>query len=158
MKFESHSIVFQEIPNEISLAFNISNCPYRCKGCHSSFLQRDEGDEINEGVIDQVMNQYHRIPLTCICFMGGDRHPDQINKLAVHIRNKYPKMKIGWYSGNYIVSDGVDLTNLDYLKLGPYIESKGGLNSPTTNQKFYTVELGNLSDATYLFWGSGVLM
>ena len=31
---------------------------------------------------------------------------------------------------------------LNYLKLGPYDERLGGLESPTTNQRFYRVEQG----------------
>ena len=34
------------------------------------------------------------------------------------------------------------LALLDYLKLGPYDERLGGLDSPTTNQRFYRVERG----------------
>ena len=31
---------------------------------------------------------------------------------------------------------------LDFLKLGPYDERLGGLDSPATNQRFYRVERG----------------
>ena len=34
------------------------------------------------------------------------------------------------------------LALLDYLKLGPYDERFGGLDSPTTNQRFYRIERG----------------
>jgi hypothetical protein len=45
----------------------------------------------------------------------------------------------------------VDLANFDYIKLGPYDPARGGLDSPTTNQRFYRVEGGKLVDATSLF-------
>lgn len=40
---------------------------------------------------------------------------------------------------------------LDYLKLGHYDERLGGLDSPTTNQRFFRIEAGKLFDQTYLF-------
>lgn len=40
---------------------------------------------------------------------------------------------------------------LDYLKVGAYDERLGGLDSPTTNQRFYQVEYGLLEDKTQLF-------
>ena len=39
-------VVFTEIPDEVTLELGISNCPYRCEGCHSPFLQADVGEEL----------------------------------------------------------------------------------------------------------------
>ena len=50
---EDTSVVFLEIPDEICCAINISNCPHRCDGCHSQYLRKDIGDELNKDVIDQ---------------------------------------------------------------------------------------------------------
>lgn len=44
MKYVDTKIVFQELPNEITLAINISGCPCACIGCHSSYLSQDIGD------------------------------------------------------------------------------------------------------------------
>ena len=43
---EDTSVVFAEIPDEITLAINISNCPGSCPGCHSPYLQQDTGEEL----------------------------------------------------------------------------------------------------------------
>ena len=40
----------------------------------------------------------------------------------------------------------------DYVKLGQYIESLGGLKSPTTNQRLYKRENDNWTDITSVFW------
>lgn len=40
---------------------------------------------------------------------------------------------------------------LDYLKTGHYDEKLGGLDCPTTNQRFYRLESGRLIDRTTLF-------
>lgn len=37
------------------------------------------------------------------------------------------------------------------LKLGPYIETLGGLKSETTNQRLYHIVNGTMEDITYRF-------
>ena len=34
---------------------------------------------------------------------------------------------------------GFDTAAMDYIKLGPYIPSRGGLDSPQTNQRMYRI-------------------
>ncbi len=148
LKFVSYDIVFQEIPNEISLAFNISNCPHRCKGCHSQWLWRDEGEVLDTQTLDNIID-YYDVQVTCVCFMGGDNDPQTLNDLSAHIKNKY-NIKTAWYSGNEFLSKDVELRNFDFIKLGPYIASKGGLDKKTTNQRLYQVSSNlQLIDITY---------
>lgn len=143
IKFTNWDVVFQEVPDEVSLAFNISNCPIHCPGCHSKWLWDDVGNELTFEVLDEVISSQLE-GITCVAFMGGDADVDTIVKLAQYVRDKY-NLKIAWYSGrvelpieNYqLVSDII--SNCDYIKLGPYIETKGGLSSPTTNQVLYKV-------------------
>ena len=71
--------------------------------------------------------------------MGGDAAPDEIQNLSKWIKDEYPHLKTAWYSGRESIPDGFDLKCLDYIKLGPYIESLGGLKSPATNQALYSV-------------------
>ena len=57
-----------------------------------------------------------------------------------------------WYSGAEALPEGIDPRNFDYIKIGPYIESAGGLKSATTNQRLYRVgEDGSLNDITIKF-------
>ena len=42
-RYINTDIVFQEFPDEVTLAINISECPCRCPGCHSQFLWADRG-------------------------------------------------------------------------------------------------------------------
>lgn len=44
-----------------------------------------------------------------------------------------------------------DVSHFQYIKLGPYIESLGGLKSETTNQRLYHIENGIMEDITYRF-------
>ena len=35
LRYTNTDIVFQELPDEVTLAVNLSGCPCRCPGCHS---------------------------------------------------------------------------------------------------------------------------
>ena len=158
LKYVDTKVTFAEVPNEISLCINISNCPCACKGCHSSYLAEDIGNKLNSDSIKELINNNKGI--TCICFMGGDSNPLEVDALAQFIKINYP-IKTAWYSGRQELSKEIDLKNFDYIKLGPYIEELGPLNSKTTNQRFYEVvqvyyedsTFGyELIDITYKFW------
>ena len=144
LKYVDTKIVFQEIPDEITLAINISNCPCNCEGCHSSYLAEDIGERLDFDSLNKIIND--NTGVTCISFMGGDANPDNVNSLAEFIRAKYPELKIAWYSGRHF----------DYVKLGPYIKDKGPINCKTTNQVL--LEVGVIQgkvftkDITAKFW------
>ena len=150
LKYVDTKVVFQEVPNEITLAINISNCPCHCKNCHSSYLAEDIGEELNSHSLKGLIDNNKGI--TCISFMGGDSSPYEIKDLAMFVRVAYPKLKIAWYSGRQELSKDIELSNFDYIKLGPYKEEFGPLNSRTTNQRFYKVVNGELIDITSVFW------
>ena len=143
LKCCSYDIVCQEIPDEITLAVNISGCPNRCPGCHSPWLWEDEGEWLTEEMLSMLMDRYSSA-VTCFCFMGGDADPAEVERLSRWIRDAYPRIKTAWYSGRESLPEGFDLNVLDFLKLGPYREELGALKSPTTNQALYRV----MSDST----------
>jgi anaerobic ribonucleoside-triphosphate reductase activating protein len=147
MKFTNYDIVFREIPDETTLAINISGCPCHCPGCHSSYLADDIGEELT---YESLMNMVNgNVGITCISFMGGDANPSYINHLAELLRDSESSLRIAWYSGRQELSDKVDLKNFDYIKLGPYIEELGGLDKKTTNQVLYKVVGSDLVDITH---------
>ena len=80
VKYYNSMVVFEEIPNEITLAINITNCPCHCKGCHSQFLWEDVGTDLTFEELDRIIKENDGI--TCVCFMGGDSNPCYINELA----------------------------------------------------------------------------
>ena len=47
LKYYNYDIVFQEYPDEVTLAINLTLCPNRCVGCHSAFLRDDIGEELS---------------------------------------------------------------------------------------------------------------
>ena len=149
LKYVDTMVTFSEFPDEISLCINISNCPNNCVGCHSPYLKEDIGDDLDFDAIDNLISKSKGI--TCVGFMGGDRDPAEINKLAIYIKANY-NLKIGWYSGAETLSTKIDRQLFDYIKIGPYIEEFGPLNKCTTNQVMYENIDGKLIDITYKFW------
>ena len=101
LKYVNYSVVFQEIPDEVTLAINISNCPNHCKGCHSDYLMQDIGNILTTESLDELVVPYLH-DVTCICFMGGDADPTGIDSLAKWLKNRYPDIKRAWYSGKTI--------------------------------------------------------
>ena len=145
LKYVNYDITFQEIPDEITLCINISNCPCHCIGCHSSYLAEDIGEKLTLDKIYKLIENNEGI--TCICFMGGDSSPKEIDMFARCIKDLYD-IKVAWYSGRQELSKYINLKCFDFIKLGPYIEEFGPLNSKTTNQRFYQVIKSHYEDGT----------
>lgn len=159
LKYVDTLISFSEVPDEISLCINISNCPCHCKGCHSSYLAQDIGKDLNTLAIKNLIENNDGI--TCVCIMGGDNNPIDVDLIAQYIRFYYPKLKIAWYSGRQEFNSDISIYHFDYIKLGPYIEERGPLNNKNTNQRMYKILLSRyedgtsgyeLEDITYKFW------
>ena len=148
LKYVDTLVTFSEVPDEISLCINISNCQCHCKNCHSPYLAKDIGEELNSHSLKKLIDDNKGI--TCISFMGGDSNTSDIDALAQWVKIYYP-LKVAWYSGRQELSKDINLQWFEYIKLGPYIEELGPLNSKTTNQRFYKVSNNKLIDITYKF-------
>lgn len=165
LRYANTQVVFTEVPNEISLAINITGCTIHCKGCHSQWLWSNKGKELTKDELHNLIENNKGI--TTVLFMGGDNFIKELTKLSSMIKYRYPNLKIAWYSGRHDLDNSnvkYFMTYLDYIKVGPYIKQFGGLDNPKTNQRFYRIdrtpivkehpELGfnsNLVDQTYLF-------
>ena len=71
MLVADYDIVFQEVPDETTLALNISDCPHHCPGCHSSYLWQPVGDVLTPEWLQPLIDRYPYI--TCVSIQGGDR-------------------------------------------------------------------------------------
>ena len=154
LKYVDSKVVFAEIPDEITLAINISNCPCHCEGCHSLYLADDIGEPLDLQHLTNLIDSNRGI--TCVCIMGGDANPSEVDDIAQDIKEYYPELKVTWYSGRQELSKEIELENFNYIKLGPYIKDKGPLNCRTTNQVM--LEIGVIQgkvfkkDITAKFW------
>lgn len=151
-KYVDTLVSFSEVPDEISLCINISGCKIGCKNCHSSYLAEDIGEELNIDSLHELISSNKGI--TCVSFMGGDSDPKEVDHLASIVKEYY-SLKTAWYSGVQALSKDIHIWNFSFIKLGPYIEELGPLNSKTTNQRMYEVVYSKsryeLIDITYKF-------
>ena len=150
IKFLDAAVVFEEIPDEVTLAIEITNCPGHCVGCHSPWLREDIGEELTPETLYELIDKNRGI--TCVCFMGEGKDPETLKKLAygIKLRSDYP-YKTALYSGREEIEDEM-YNYFDYVKLGPYIEAYGPLNKETTNQRLYEITDEGRKDITNKFW------
>lgn len=144
LKYANTQLGFREFPDEVTLLINISGCPNKCKGCHSSYLLDDIGEILDEKALDNLIEEYSGV--TCIGFMGGDKDHLTLSRLFKYVKQKY-KLNVGWYSGKEykveVVDDLYNIYNIpnqhyiDFLKIGPYKKEYGPLDSKTTNQMYF---------------------
>lgn len=158
LKYTDVCVTFAEIPDEINLCINISNCDGTCTSCHTPELRQDIGQDLTTDIL-HILKQYHDI--TCVVFMGEGRKQGDTRVEWLHltemIRFFHPELKLALYSGRSEVEE--DLWWMwDYIKVGPYIPECGPLDSPTTNQHLFVNdrEEKQKTDITYKFQGGGI--
>jgi len=141
LKYLGYTIVFQEVPDEISLAINISGCPYKCRGCHSQYLWEYRGNFISED-LDSLLDKYKNY-ITCVCFMGGDQNIEELKSLLERV--KKAGLTTCLYTGCEHLYDLKQIINVcDYIKCGKYDETlltdnniQYGVKLASSNQKMY---------------------
>lgn len=142
-----HDVVFQEVPDEISLALTLSGCPLRCPGCHSAHTWNPErGETLTQAFLDELLGRYAGL-IDCVLFLGGDWQPAALEKALRQVRAT--GLKTCLYSGYDSVPETV-FRHLTYLKTGPWIAARGGLDTPGTNQRFIDCRDGRCLN--YRFW------
>lgn len=152
LKYVNTGVVFQEIPDEVTLSINLSNCPCHCPGCHSQYLWQNIGTPLTVLALEGLVRDYGK-DITCVCFMGGDAEPEYVGVLARYLRREHPELKVAWYSGRVRISSAVRKSDFDYIKVGPYIKHLGCLKDRTTNQRLYKRAAGDdFTDITSRFW------
>lgn len=146
MNIFKYDIVFQEVPNHISLAFYVCGCSLRCPGCHSAELwTEDTGKILTKNIFQELLDRYEN-KITCVLFLGGEWHRPELIEYLRMARNK--DLKTALYTG--LTEVPTDLkTELTFLKTGPWKKELGGLSSPTTNQIFH--DLSNNTVLNHLF-------
>lgn len=141
--YDKYDIVFQEIPDEVSLAFTLKGCQFNCDGCHSPHLREPNGEELTFDKLINLIFKYDS-SITNILFLGEGNDKDSLLELMGYA-SQFKKVSL--YSGRDII-DKDYLPFLTYYKVGSYKKELGGLNSPATNQRLYKLEA---YDITYKF-------
>jgi anaerobic ribonucleoside-triphosphate reductase activating protein len=137
--------VIEEIPDRVTLAVEITNCRGNCPGCHSPFLKKDIGEELTAKKIDKLIAD--NFGINCFLFLGEGADHEALLSLARHIKEVFPAVETALYSGREKVEDSYSKV-FDFIKVGPYVEARGPLNNPDTNQRLYY----HGEDITSRFW------
>ena len=146
MNIYKYDIVFQEVPNHISLAFYVCGCPLKCEGCHSPELWSvSQGTKLSWELYRNLLRQYHD-KADCILFLGGEWNQAELIEFLKEARAQGYKTAL--YTGLEDIPKAIS-ENLHFLKTGPWKTALGGLQSPTTNQIFY--DLTTQKKLNYLF-------
>lgn len=140
-------IVFQEVPDHVSLSFTITGCPLRCRGCHSTDTwNKNNGKPLDSDAFFKYLHKYH-VYINCVLFFGGEWHSKAlIEKLKIA---KQFDLKTCLYSGLEQVPEQI-LQFLDFVKVGPWLKERGGLANKHTNQRFYDVKTGHCLNFKFL--------
>ena len=97
VKYLDTMVVFQEIPEKVTLAINITNCQNRCEGCHSPELRENIGHQLNNLELESLISQNEGI--TCVCFMGEGNDKEGLLNLAKYVKKQHPELSLALYSG-----------------------------------------------------------
>lgn len=149
LKCKGWNITFSEVPDEISLTFSVCGCPHKCEGCHSTYLWNEDNSVLLSGVIDDVIAQYRDV-VSCLCVMGGEWNEPELREIAVKAHNN--NLRFCLYSGSDVMPSVEMLMFCDYVKIGHYDKSLGGLDCKTTNQRLYKLHDNRVRDITGKFW------
>ena len=127
------TVVFQEVPNEISLCFSITGCKVGCKGCHSTELwNANYGIALTNQNFIQWLTKYKNL-ITCVVFFGGEWQEQALIEKLIIAKNFH--LKTCLYSGREYININIS-QHLTFLKTGAWQAELGGLDSLTSNQVF----------------------
>lgn len=140
LPIHSESIVWQEVPGEVSLAFLVAGCPLRCKGCHSMDSWRAQGRALDADGLQARLDRYKGL-ISCVLFMGGEWQADALRPLLAQARAA--GLSTCLYTGLEKAAVPRELLpHLTYLKTGRWLPERGGLDNPNTNQQFIDLRSG----------------
>ncbi len=146
MNYYQKDVVFQEVPGEISLSYFVCGCPLNCSGCHSSYTWNEHsGQKLTLAVFLSDLKKYKGF-LSCVLFMGGEWHEQELILYLNVARNQ--GLKTCLYTGLDEVSPELR-DACTYLKTGRWIPQLGGLDAPSTNQRFVHTETGECLNAAF---------
>lgn len=144
--FSHEQVVWQEVPDEVSLAYTITGCPLGCKGCHSTdSWPAGSGTPLTTAYLSQRLQQYQGL-ISCVLFLGGEWQPAALITLLQQV--KANGLHCCLYTGLEQITPEIT-QYLTYLKTGRWIAALGGLDNPATNQRF--IDLRTRQQLNYRF-------
>lgn len=166
----SMGITFAEIPDRMAVYIELGDCCLHCKGCHSPELctPMTQGAELVD-ILEYVQSALDNGANAILVLGGTDCNHFKRETLIDMLQALSQLGAVCLYSGSDDtkgIQQLASLGNCTWVKVGSYKEKLGGLQSKTTNQRFYKAELRmkldykerNYSvepiwkDVTELFW------
>ena len=137
----STGITLTEIPDRITCFIELGNCTQNCAGCHSPHLTAQQPFAFTS--IEDMERMAERAAeggANAIALMGGTTNGISDDDLITILTTLSCILPVCLYSGSddaehdkYIAQK----SGVTWLKTGSYHEERGGLSSPSTNQRFY---------------------
>ena len=76
LRFVEYAVTLAEAPKEVSLTIAVSNCAFRCSGCHSPYLWEDKG-ELLLPALPGLIRRYAGL-ISCVSFMGEGQNLSEL--------------------------------------------------------------------------------
>lgn len=154
IKYLNTGVTFAEIPTEVTLAINITNCTHNCIGCHSPELRQDIGEPLTVEILEKLLDKNRGV--SCVLLLGEGNNLEEL-KTLVETAKRTISLKFALYSGAESLPNEIWML-FDYVKIGAYNKNAGPLTNKRTNQRLYRKRNKNLKagvyweDMTRLFW------
>jgi anaerobic ribonucleoside-triphosphate reductase activating protein len=111
------------------------------------------GRELTPEVVDALISD--NFGVNCFLLLGEGNDQKAFLDLARYVKSAHKDLALAIYSGRVEVEDEF-YSLFDYVKVGPYLPSKGPLNNRNTNQRLYHIVNGRKMDITSRFWHHGI--
>ena len=146
MEIYGYDFTFSEVPDHISLTISVKGCGLKCDGCSWKGLTHFE--EFTLPDLENILIKNNK-KISAVCFLGGEWESN-IDKYFDLVK-KYEKI-LCLYTGKELEElDETFVNKLDFIKVGNWLEEKGGLNNKDTNQKY--IDIKNNKVLNYKFQG-----
>jgi len=148
-RYSSCTVTLSEMPGYTTLVFSLQGCKIKCPDCHSKYLWDEEaGIPLTAERFISAIEDCDGL-INAVLFLG-----DIEDSLHYAIIAKEYDLTTGSYTGKSRGECDLYFKYFDYVKIGPYDKDLGGLESPTTNQRY--IRTSDMEDLTYLFYTQGI--
>ena len=149
----STGVTMNEVPDHLAFYIEMGNCKKKCKGCHSPHLWNTVDNPMSIEELEVLADDAINKGANAIVLMGGTTNGIPYPHLVRLIDKLSQIAPVCLYSGSDDYEQDMLIaitTRLTWLKTGSYQETKGGLMSAETNQKFLRKENVNLGYAIFI--------
>ena len=149
----SRGVTMNEVPDHLAFSIETGNCKQKCKGCHSPHLWNTVDNPMSIEELEVLADDAINKGANAIVLMGGTTNGIPYPHLVRLIDKLSQIAPVCLYSGSDDYEQDMLIaitTRLTWLKTGSYQETKGGLMSAETNQKFLRKENVNLGYAIFI--------